>query len=318
MDPTEPGRGRPMTTGSVVRARDDGETTGELPKVSRAGPGVAGMPIRTCPNCGAPNSSQRELCGRCGADLDTGELAARPAPRPFTPPAPTEADDDRARRWLAPVLAVAGVVALVVIALAIAGLGPFDQGPSIADVAFDEQGYSQDPARLPLANIATLSTLPDQGGESFAPTQMVDDDPATAWNSDGGGDGPDQGVGERIDIELAEPAWIDRMIVANGDQRDPDTYAANARVKRAQLTLDGGITFVINLLDEGIGEQAVDFRQPVLTTTLRIEILEVFPGDTHPDLAISDLAFEGWPAIGEDVTLAGDRASARPAVGATP
>jgi hypothetical protein len=318
MDPTEPGRGRPMTTGSAVRTPHDSETTGELPQVTRESAAVSGMPMRTCPNCGAPNSSRRELCGRCGADLDTGELAARPDPRPFTPPAPVEADDDRARRWLAPVLAVTGVVALVVIVLAFAGLGPFDQGPSIADVAFDEQRYPEDPERLPLANIATLSTLPDQGGESFDPTQMVDDDLSSAWNSDGGGAGPEQGVGERIDIELGEPAWIDRMVVANGDQRDPDTYAANARVKRAQLTLDGGITFVINLLDEGIGEQAVDFRQPVLTTTLRIEVLEVFPGDTHPDLAISDLAFEGWTATGEDAALAVDRASARPAVGATP
>jgi hypothetical protein len=305
-----------MTTGAVVGTPDE-ETTGELPQVTRTGASVAGMPMRTCPNCGAPNSSRRELCGRCGADLDTGELAARPDARPYTPPTPVEADEDRARRWLAPVLAVAGVVALVLIALAIAGLGPFDRGPSIADVAFDEQRYPDDPGRLSLANIATLSSLPDQGGESFAPPQMVDDDPSTAWNSDGGGAGPEQGVGERIDIELTEPAWIDRLIVANGDQRDPDTYAANARVKRAQLTLDGGITFVINLLDEGIGEQAVDFRQPVLTTTLRLEVLEVFPGDTHRDLAISDLAFEGWPAAGEDVTLAEDRADARPAVGPT-
>jgi hypothetical protein len=317
---TEPGQGRPFPAGASTGdgGRDDAEKTGELPRVPRRGGPASGLedtPMRSCPNCGGPNSSQRELCGRCGADLDTGELTARPEPRPYGPSTPVAEEDDGARRWLVPVIAVIGVVALVVVGLALAGLGPFDRGPTVTDVTFDEQRYTDEPSRLPLANIATISSLPDQGGESFAPTQMVDDDPSTAWNSDGGGAGPEQGVGERIDIELAEPAWIDRVVVANGDQRDPDTYAANARIKRAQLTFDGGITFVINLLDEGIGEQAVELREPVLTTALRIEVLEVFPGDTHLDLAVSDLSFEGWPAQGEDAGLAEERADVRPATG---
>jgi uncharacterized OB-fold protein len=322
LDATEPGRGRPFPAGGVraTEAEDD-ETTGELPQMSRdtaaALTDQAGMPMRSCKNCGAPNSSRRELCGRCGADLDTGELTARPDPRPYTQRPAAEAEPDRARRWAAPVVAVLGVAALVLIGLALAGLGPFDRGPTLADVAFDEDRYTDEPSRLPLANIATLSALPDQGSESFAPTQMVDDDPSTAWNSDGGGGGPEQGIGERIDIDLAEPAWIQRVVVANGDQRDPDTYAANARVRRAQLTLDGGITFVVNLLDEGISEQAVDLRQPVLTTSLRLEVLDVFEGDTHPDLAISDLAFEGWAADGEDAAVAQSRAEARAATRST-
>jgi hypothetical protein len=320
LDPTDPGRGRMPAAGAVTSGPDDDEdeTTGELPRMRGTAGGVdtgeMGPAIRTCPNCGGPNSSRRELCGRCGADLDTGELAARPDPRPYTPPPPSE-DEDQVRRWFAPVAAVLGVVALVLIGLAVAGLGPFDRGPSVPEAVFEPDRYAEDAERLPLSDIATRSTLPPQGGESFAADRMVDDDPSTAWNSDGGGVGPEHGVGERIDVMLAEPAWIGRVVIANGDQRDPDTYAANARVKRAQLTLDGGITFVINLLDEGLGEQAVEFRQPVLTTSLRIEVLEVFRGDTYADLAISDLAFEGWPADAQDVAVAGQRADARPATG---
>jgi hypothetical protein len=313
LDPTEPGQGRPVPA-AAASGPDDADT-GELPRMRAraAGTDGDGPATRTCSNCGAPNSSQRELCGRCGADLDTGELAARPDPRPYPPPAAEE--DDPVRRWAAPVLAVLGVVALLVLGLALAGLGPFDRGPAVPEARFDAQRYDDDGERLPLSDIATRSTLPPQGGGSFAADRMVDDDPATAWNSDGGGEGPEHGIGERIDVVLAEPAWIGRIVVANGDQRDPDTYAANARVKRAQVTLDGGITFVVNLLDEGLGEQAVEFREPVLTTSLRIEVLDSFPGDTHPDLAISDLAFEGWPADARDVELAEQRADARAATG---
>jgi hypothetical protein len=309
LDPTDPGRG------GLVRPADD-EDTGELPRLAPRPVAAEPGAMRTCRNCGAPNSSRRELCGRCGADLDTGELAVRPDARQLTPPAGFAMDDEPPRRWLVPTVAVLAVVALAVLGLAVAGLGPFDRAPSLTPVAFDADRYPDDPERLALVEIATRSTLPDQGGESFAATLMVDDDLTTAWNSDGGGTGPEHGVGERIDLELAEPAWVERMVVANGDQRDPDRYAANARVKRAQLTLDGGVTFVVNLLDEGLGEQAVEFREPVLTTSLRLEILEVFRGDTHPDLAISDLGLEGWPADADDAAAAEQRRLARPATGA--
>jgi hypothetical protein len=318
LQPTEPGSGRTLRPGSsATAAPEKDETTGELPSVSRGRTVTADtMPMRACRNCGAPNSSHRELCGRCGADLDTGELTPRAEPRSY--PAPPTDEGPVPRRWVAPVAAVLGVIVLVLVGLAIAGLGPFVRGPAIAEARFEEARYDDEPVHLPLASIASLSSLPDQGGQSFAPTQMADGDPSTAWNSDGGGAGPEQGIGERIDVVLAEPAWIERLVIANGDQRDPDTYAANARIKRAQLTLDGGITFVINLLDEGIGDQAVDLREPVLTASVRLEVLEVFPGDTHRDLAVSELAFEGWPADAEDADVAEQRSSARPATGTTP
>jgi uncharacterized OB-fold protein len=315
---TEAGHGRSSRRGArVATAPERGETTGELPRVERGRSTAPGsMPRRACQNCGAPNSSQRELCGRCGADLDTGELTPRAEPRAH--PGPPAAEGPGPRRWIAPLVAVFGVILLVLVGLALAGLGPFTRGPAIAEARFDEARYDDDPVELRLASIASLSSLPDQGGQSFAPTQMVDGDPSTAWNSDGGGTGPEQGIGERIDVVLAEPAWIHRLVIANGDQRDPDTYAANARIKRAQLTLDGGITFVVNLLDEGIGDQAVDLREPVLSSSVRLEVLEVFEGDTHRDLAVSDLAFEGWRADAEDVAVAEQRSSARPALGTIP
>jgi hypothetical protein len=313
LDPTDPGA-QPTGQFALRTARPPSEDrdTGEIERVTV--PLVEGGG-RECPSCGAPNSTRRELCGRCGADLDTGELTVRPEPLRF---GRGEQDDGPRRRgWLAPLLAVAAVAALVVAGLALAGVGPFEDRSAVVAASFDPDRYPDDPDRLALSEVAASSTLPDQGDRSYAPTMMVDEDPATAWNSDGGGEGEEGGLGERIDLGLAEPSWVQRLVIANGDQRDPDAYAANARLKRAQLTVDGGLTFVINLLDEGLGEQAVEFREPVLTTALRIEVLEVFPGDTHPDLAISDLAVEGWPADGEDVELAEQRSATRPATGTT-
>lgn len=297
-----------------ARRAPDSETTGELDLVSRTSadvsPPSSGAALRTCPSCGGPNSASRELCGRCGADLETGTVPPRPDGRPAGTPQP--AGPPR-RRWVGPALLVLTVLLATVGGLAAAGLGPFaDHAVAVPPVEFDEQAYGGDADRLAVAEIATRTTLEPQGGTSYDPARMVDDDPSTAWNSDGTVEEVAGGVGERIELLLEEPAWVSQIVVRNGDQRDADAYASNGRIQRARVTLDGGVVLLVNLLDEGLAAQAVDLTEPVLTTGVSIEVLDVFEGDTHPDLAVSDLALHGWPAAGDDVEVARERAAARP------
>ncbi|MFA9428975.1 zinc ribbon domain-containing protein [Egicoccus sp. AB-alg2] len=297
---------------------EDDETTGELDRITRGSadvsPPVGALALRSCPNCGGPNSPRRELCGRCGADLDTGSVPPRADARALAFPGQPGSDDDEPRSWLGAGLAVLLLVVLVVAGLGLAGIGPFGNAEaSVPSARFDEQTYTGPPERLPIAEIATRTTLEPQGGISYEASQMVDDDPGTAWNSDGRVDEVEDGVGERIELFLEEPAWVDRFVVRNGDQRDAETYAANARIQRAQVTMDGGVVLLINLLDEGLAPQAVELTEPVLTTGVSIEVLDTFPGDTHPDLAVSDLELQGWAAQGDDVQVARQRAQGRPA-----
>jgi len=296
----------------------DAETTGELDRVTRVGAEVAAptgsLALRSCPSCGGPNSPTRELCGRCGADLDTGEVPPRADARALAFPEKPGSDADEPRSWLGAALAVVVVALLVVGGLGLAGVGPFGgSDASVPSARFDTQVYGGAPVRLPVAEIATLTTRGTEDGTSFEASQMVDDDPATAWNSDGSAGGAEDGVGERIELVLEEPGWVDRIVIRNGDQRDADTYAANARIQRAQVTMDGGVVLLLNLLDEGLAPQAVELTEPVLTTGVAIEILDTFAGDTHPDLGVSDLELQGWTAEGDDVQLARQRAQGRPA-----
>lgn len=264
---------------------------------------------RSCPSCGAPNSPRRELCGRCGADLDTGASPPRltdddvpDAPKP--PTSPTHGP-----RRLSP-WAVAGgalvAVAAVVGALTLAGFGPLAGEPSLPEATFTQEVYGDDLDTLVLSDIATSSTLPPSGGESYDATQMADDDPETAWNSDGSQ--AEDGVGETIDLFLAEPAWVQRLVISNGHQRDSESYADNARIRRAELRLDGREVLTVRFEDLGLQRQAVELPEPMLTTTVRLRVTEVFPGDTYPDLAVSGIGFEGWVARGEDVEIAEERA----------
>jgi hypothetical protein len=264
---------------------------------------------RDCPSCGAPNSPRRELCGRCGVDLETGVTPPRPAederPSPARRAGAAGTERHRKHTWMVGLGALA-VVAAVVVGLTLAGLGPLAGTPSLPDAEFDADVYAGEPEVLLLSDIATSSALEPSGGESYDATQMVDDDPTTAWNSDGSQ--AEDGVGETIDLFFADPVWVQRLVFNNGFQRDAQTYADNARIRRADVLLDGGERLSVRLEDLGLQRQAIELPEPLLTTTVRIQVTETFPGDTYPDLAVSDIALEGWPARGEDVEVAQERA----------
>lgn len=265
--------------------------------------------LRTCSSCGAPNSWRRDLCGRCGADLDSGISPPRPDPAAGggspVAGAPRATPDD-GRRWPWVLGAGIGVAVLVAVGMTIAGLGPLAGEPSLPTAAFDDTRYAGEAQALALSDIATRTTLPSSGGEEYEPTLMADDDPDTAWNNDGAQ--LEDGVGETVDLFLEEPAWIHRLVITNGFQRDSDAYAANGRIRRAEVTFDGGERVLIRLEDLGLERQAVELPEPRLTTTVHIQVTETFEGDTHPDLAVSDLLLEGWVADDEDREVAEERA----------
>ena len=264
---------------------------------------------RDCPSCGAPNSPRRELCGRCGVDLETGMTPPRPAegeqPSPARRAGAAGPERRSAPAWVV-VLGALAVVVAVVGGLSLAGLGPLAGEPPLPEAEFAADVYGQEPEVLVLSDIATSSALAPSGGERYDATQMVDDDPTTAWNSDGSQ--AEDGIGETIDLFLAEPVWVQRLVFNNGFQRDADSYADNARIRRAEVLLDGGERLSIRLEDLGLQRQAIELPEPLLTTTVRIQVTETFPGDTYPDLAVSDISLEGWPARGEDVEVARERA----------
>ena len=267
---------------------------------------------RPCPSCGAPNSSQRELCGRCGADLETGIVPPRPERRPL-PATPSISASPRRRRWWIPVVAIVGVVAAIVATFWLAELGPFASEPTVPVATFEAQRYEGDPDTVALSDIATATTSAPEGDRSFTAAQMVDADPTTAWHSDS--ESLPEGQSEKIDLFLAEPAWVDQIVINNGDHSDSDVYAATARILRAQMTLDGGRAFEINLLDQGRQAQYIELPDPELTTTVRIEVLETVAGDDRPDIAVSDLELRGWVADESDADLAEERADVRRAAG---
>jgi hypothetical protein len=316
-----PGGGHPDDPADLTEGLATSEAPGERPEAAlRLELPSEGLPLPAsgrgatlrCPNCGQVNARARELCQACGLDLDPSDRTSVPVRTgEWTPPRPTLRRRLRGW-WLAPVAALL-VIAAVTAALAWLQAGPFASPEEpLAVVPFPAERYPAPAGSIELADIGTLTSAEPDGDRVFLPDRMVDDDPATAWR----GDAPalPDGLQETVDVALAEPAWIRALVIANGDHLDASAYEASGRVQRLELWVDGDLSVAVTLLDLGRQHQVVTLPDPLLTTALRLVLVDVRPGVVHPEPAISTLTLRGHVADPEDAALARDRAEQRPAM----
>lgn len=291
------------------------ETT-ELPRVVETPDAAAGTErARVCPACGAFNAIERELCRRCAVDLASGEALPWPQPDPDTEVgSATVHHRPHPRRWLFALAAILAVGGVLLLGFVLAGVGPFAEGPSVPEASFDADAYPGETADLLLSDIATMTTRSAEGDRTFEAARMVDDTPETAWRSDGLQDQlTEDDALEIVDLYLDEPAWIHELLIRNGDQLDLQAYEEAGRVRQVRMTFDGGDSYLLNLLDEGRGQQSIELPEPELTTMVRLEVVDHFPGSVSDGIAISDLELRGWTASDDDADLAERRAEALPA-----
>ncbi|MGH3441034.1 MAG: NADase-type glycan-binding domain-containing protein [Nitriliruptorales bacterium] len=254
-----------------------------LPVGGAHGPPEPPEELRTCPRCGASNGPRRVLCGRCGADLDTGDrgvltptwdddVAAESPPRPSS---------DRTSIVVA-VLAVGAIIGLLVGGVLLLGLRPGSgNGPD-----FDPGVYPEQPGPLVVAGVTPTSVHPPDGDVRYDAGNLVDGDPTTAWAPE------EASTGEGFALRLSEPAWVDGLTLdLPAEPVDP------RRPTELLVTLADGARFLV-AFQERSGIQAVDFPEPVLTRRLEIEVVDLGSG-TGP-LAIAGIEVLGWEARGED------------------
>lgn len=321
--PTDPDATAAMVT-PLVGDEDPTDPGAPPPVAADATQVIPGGATRICPNCGSNNSARRELCGRCGANLSTGEVAPRPAPRPVAAPAtpaePRASERDRATRGRTIAIIVAAglivgtlttLVGLVWI-LPIWGIGPFAEEDDLPAAVFDPIVYDDETLALPLERVATETTQPATGGVAFGAERMFDGDLSTFWSNSG--DTNPHGEGEVIRVDLTSPAWLTEIVLANGDQSDAADFTNRARLSRVTARMDGDVVIGLVFLDSE-GQQAVVFPEPVLTTAIRLEVEESFDGATSDSLAVSELSIRGYIAQGVDVQRAEQRAERAPTPG---
>lgn len=284
--PEEAAPGPPRSTGPADETTTMDPIDGGSTRSSRAEAGQ----MRHCPRCGAANGPRRVRCGRCDADLRTGEAAATAHPEIRDEIDEVEPSEERGRGRRVALLLV--LAALLGAAIGVWFLLQEDAAPESPQ--FDEGVYPGAPSELPVAAATASDTREPEEGRSFEAGNLVDGEPSTAWASTEG-----SAEATTVLVRLGGPAWVSRLSLHNGDQADQEAFERWGRAQRVLVRV-GQSSFELHLLDV-TGEQAVDLPGPVLTDRIEVEVLSVHDG--ADSVRISEVTPLGWVAVGADRTV---------------
>lgn len=248
------------------------------------------LELVACPTCGASNAASRVRCGRCQAELAGGRAPLVGRGDVFGADGDHDQLVDREPRVLrllvvVTLLAAVAVAAVVIALLGARGMGWFAPSQAVAPVPGG--------TRLEIVDVTSSSELAGQT-RTFGPADnLVDDDPETAWVEGVAG----LGIGEWVELQLAEPALLRRLVVWNGYQRG-ELFAVSNRVTDIRIDI-GERTFRGELLDTS-GPQAIDLPEPVRGDRVRLTVEGVHRGERGTDTAISEIQLHGDVVADDD------------------
>jgi hypothetical protein len=216
---------------------------------------------------------------------------AAPSPPPvWAAGGPANTRRPTARRSAA---VLAGAAALVLVAVvAVAGLlnGTGSDTARSAASSGSAAASSTVPVDPGTVHVRASSTQHPDDGVSYAATNTLDGDHATAWNSDG------QGAGATLTYTFPEPVDLRSITLLNGYQKaltrsngsPVDLYLLNERVKTLKVVTDtASVTWPLR--DER-GPQTLSHAFGS-TTSVRLQVVSVYPSQKYKDLAVSDVSF---------------------------
>jgi hypothetical protein len=151
------------------------------------------------------------------------------------------------------------------------------------------------------------STLADSGQADYAPFRLADGRTDTAWveGAAGSGEGEmlaldlqavkqqrlDDGSGEMPFPEPVEALVLEGLQLVNGYPKSARLFAANGRVAKLDLALDGAAIGSWSLADQAEA-QAIAFDPPLLLRRgerLQFKLAQTHAGDRYSDTAIAEL-----------------------------
>lgn len=114
---------------------------------------------------------------------------------------------------------------------------------------------------------------------------VFDDNPKTGWVENVKG----EGIGEWIAFDSEEIGYVHSISIINGYTKSSDLFYWNDRLKRFKLTFSDGSTQNFTLMDDRFDFQKIDLKEPVLTDSVKLTILEVYPGSKYSDCYITEI-----------------------------
>ena len=132
-------------------------------------------------------------------------------------------------------------------------------------------------------SVAASSTLQEAGHDHSAYLAM-DGSSATAWVDGASGNGE----GEWLRLDLGMDCHVSGMQLWSGYQKSESLFYKNSRPARIRITFSDGSSMEADLTDT-MGMQSISFGGDVVTSTITITIVSVYPGSAYTDTCISDI-----------------------------
>lgn len=142
--------------------------------------------------------------------------------------------------------------------------------------------FAQD-INIRINRITANSTLEDARNR-YCSNNLIDYKNNTSWAE---GNQDDQGT---ITIDFKHKVTINYIYIKNG-YADPKYYYKNNRAKNIKIFYDtnGWSDYI---LTDNPGFQKISFSMPIKTNSIRIEIIDTYPGTHYNDTCISKISFD--------------------------
>ncbi len=146
-------------------------------------------------------------------------------------------------------------------------------------------------------DLEASSQLPAHGKNSYAVSKLNDGLIKTAWIEGV----PDYGIGEYIIFKFSDSLFYTAdsvpffgLSVLNGYCKSEKSWQENSRVKKLKIYYNHTPYFILELFDRATIQQftfGTIYLKP--NDTLKVEILEVYPGTKFKDTVLSELILLG-------------------------
>jgi hypothetical protein len=138
-------------------------------------------------------------------------------------------------------------------------------------------------------DVKASSTLAQQGKYKYLASNILDDNPTTAWVEGN----VDYGIGEFLEFKDWVPMGNGELSILNGYQSSKSAWENNSRVKKFKISINGKDVCILELGDV-MGVQTFNLPVNALKTLgdggiLRFTIIEVYSGLKYKDTAISGI-----------------------------
>lgn len=120
----------------------------------------------------------------------------------------------------------------------------------------------------------------------YTPERAFDFNRETAWVEGVAGDG----IGECITVQSEHEQPLAGIEILNGFAKSRQTYFNNNRVKKILIEFSDGPSITAELEDDSNMElQVIEFGREIRTSSLKLTVLEIYPGEKYEDTCISEI-----------------------------